>query len=183
MRAGFPVAICSNMDAWLKTHVAEISPTANALYMAAGDPPRLVRTRDALLLMLRAIREGYRVLRELGIPVTPANHRIFEWLPEPGLLAVARRMLESDTAAIKIGHALGARNEMKTIADEFRSLAAATSISTPAMDRLYTYIDSSAEPIADGCADLPLDWGAVWALGVALAVLAVLITILWRGAV
>ena len=28
--AGFPVSICSNMDAWLKTHAAEISPTANA---------------------------------------------------------------------------------------------------------------------------------------------------------
>jgi 2-dehydropantoate 2-reductase len=25
-QAGFPVSICSNMDAWLKTHVAEISP-------------------------------------------------------------------------------------------------------------------------------------------------------------
>jgi 2-dehydropantoate 2-reductase len=35
--AGFPNAICPDMDAWLKTHVAEISPTANALYMAGSD--------------------------------------------------------------------------------------------------------------------------------------------------
>ena len=32
--AGFPVSISQNMDAWLKTHVAEIVPTAGALYMA-----------------------------------------------------------------------------------------------------------------------------------------------------
>ena len=34
--AGFPVSICANMDAWLKTHVAEIGPTAYALYMAGA---------------------------------------------------------------------------------------------------------------------------------------------------
>jgi 2-dehydropantoate 2-reductase len=64
--AGFPVTTCSNMDAWLKTHVAEISPTANALYMAGGDAARLGCTRDALVLMSRAIREGYQVLRAQG---------------------------------------------------------------------------------------------------------------------
>lgn len=65
------MSICSNMDAWLKTHVAEISPTANALYMAGVDAGRLAHTRDALVLMLRAIREGYRVLGAHGIPITP----------------------------------------------------------------------------------------------------------------
>lgn len=52
--AGFPVAICDQMDAWLKTHAAEILPTAYALYMAAGDAQRLARTRDALVLMIRS---------------------------------------------------------------------------------------------------------------------------------
>ena len=31
--------------------------------------------------------------------------------------------------------------QMKQIADEFRTLAQTTSVPTPAMDRLYTYID------------------------------------------
>ena len=30
--AGFPVSVCTNMDAWLKTHVAEILPTVCALF-------------------------------------------------------------------------------------------------------------------------------------------------------
>lgn len=158
--AGFPVAICPNMDAWLKTHVAEISPTANALYMTGVDVHRLARTRDALVLMLRAIREGYRVLSARGIPITPKSHRIFQWLPEPLLVLIMKRMVESDATHIKIGHAIGARSEMKTIADELRALAAGTSIPTPAMDRLYQYIGGSAEPIPDGSAELPLRWGA-----------------------
>jgi 2-dehydropantoate 2-reductase len=156
--ARFPVAISSNIDAWLKTHVAEISPTANALYMADGDVHRLARTRDALVLMLRAIREGYRVLGAHGIPVTPSEHRIFRWLPEPLLLLLMKRMIESDTASIKLGHALGAREEMKTIADEFRVLAEQTSIPTPAMDRLYRHLDPTVEPISEGSADLSLWW-------------------------
>jgi hypothetical protein len=131
--------------------------------------------------MLRAIREGYRVLGAHGIPITPGNHRIFSWIPEPLLVALMRRMIRSETTSIKIGHADRAHKEMKTIADELRALAAATSIATPAIDRLYDYVDPSAEPIADGAAELPLDWSGVWALGVALAVLAVLLPMLWRA--
>jgi 2-dehydropantoate 2-reductase len=96
---------------------------------------------DALVLMRQAILEGYRVLSANGIPITPKSHRIFQWLPKPLLLLVMRRMIESDTASIKIGHALGARDEMKTIADELRSLARKTSVPTPAMERLCRYLD------------------------------------------
>jgi 2-dehydropantoate 2-reductase len=139
--AGFAVAICSNMDAWLKTHATEIVATAGALYMTGVDTTRLARSPDALVLMRQAILEGYRVLSANGIPITPKSHRIFQWLPKPLLLLVMRRMIESDTASIKIGHALGARDEMKTIADELRSLARKTSVPTPAMERLCRYLD------------------------------------------
>ena len=144
-RAGFPVAICSNMDAWLKTHVAEISPTANALFMAGGDPSRLAQDREALVLMLRAIREGYQVLRSHRIPITPGSHRLFEWLPERLLLAVMRRKVASEEALVKIGHALRAQAEMKLLAEEFLALARQTSVPTPAIDRLYEYVGAGAE--------------------------------------
>jgi hypothetical protein len=49
-------------------------------------------------------------------------------------------MLVDEMAEFKVGHANAARDEMKQIADEFRALARKTSIPTPAMDRLYTYI-------------------------------------------
>ena len=148
LAAGFAVAICSNMDAWLKTHAAEIVATAGALYMTGVDTTRLARSREALVLMLRAIREGYRVLSANGIPITPKRHRIFQWLPKPLLLFVMRRMIESDTANIKIGHALGARDEMRTIADEFLSLARKTSVPTPALEDLCRNLDLTVGPAA-----------------------------------
>lgn len=148
--AGFPVDICPNMDAWLKTHAMKIAPTAGALYME-GDAISLARSQDALLLMIRAIREGFRVLHQHGVPITPAINRIFEWIPERVLLALAKRMLQSDAAAIKIGHAQGARDEMKLIAEEVQSLAERTSVPTPAMDRLCQYIAPAVESVdADG---------------------------------
>jgi 2-dehydropantoate 2-reductase len=165
--AGFRVSMCSNMDAWLKTHAAEISPTANALYTAGVDARRLARTRDALVLMLRAIREGYRVLSALGIPVTPKSHRVFQWLPEPLLLVLMRRMVESDTTSIKIGHALGARDEMKTLADEFHELIRRAGVRTPSVDILNRHLDPQAEPVPDGSSEIPVSWNGVWvALGV-----------------
>jgi 2-dehydropantoate 2-reductase len=65
--AGFPVTISPNMDGWLKTHVALILPMGGALYMAGLDNYRLARRRDAVVLMIRAMRESFRVLRDASL--------------------------------------------------------------------------------------------------------------------
>jgi 2-dehydropantoate 2-reductase len=160
--AGFPVAISPNMDAWLKTHIAEVGPAASAIYMAGGDNYRLARTGDGLVLMVRAIREGYRVLRALGVPITPGNHKIFDWIPEPILVALMRRLLNTKTAEIEIaGHANAARDEFKQLADDFRALARTTSVPTPAMDRLYTFIDPAVSSLPEGSAQISPSWRSV----------------------
>ena len=156
--AGFPVAVSRQMDAWLKTHAVEILPTAYALYMANGDAERLARTRDALVLMARGIREGYRVLRAAGVPIVPPHDRVFDRLPEPVLIAIMKRMVSSESAAIKIGHAVAARAEMALLAADFSAIAATTSVETPALERLTTYLDPAAPPIADGSSELRLRW-------------------------
>ena len=173
--AGFPVAISSQMDAWLKTHVAEVSPMANALYMAGGDNYRLARTRDAIVLMIRAIREGYRVLRETGIPITPNKHKLLQLIPEPILVALMRRIFKSEKMADLIGHAHAARDEMVQIAKEFKALGQNASVTTPAMDRLFTYTDPDIQPVADGSAQIPMKWRGV---GIVLSALVVLIVVL-----
>ena len=178
--AGFPVAISHNMDAWLKTHGAEIIPTVGAFYMAGVDNYRLARTRDGVVLMVRAIKEGYKVLRALGVPITPSNHKVFNWMPEPLLIALMRRMLNTKMAeTVMVGHANAARDEMKQIADEFRVLARKTSVSTPAMDRLYTYIDPTVPSVSEGSAQIPMNWRGVWVgLGALLGLVLLLIFVL-----
>lgn len=144
--AGFPAAISENMDAWLKTHVAKILPTGGALMFAGGELAQLRKNPEAIALLVRAMREGLEILRASGIPITPANHRVLLWLPEPPTRFVMRRMLGSSLMAIKIGHAAHARAELQLLADEFRALNAVSRLPTPAMDTLFGHLAADAAP-------------------------------------
>ncbi len=175
--AGFPMSVSENMDAWLKTHVAEISPTSNAFYMAGADIERLARTRDAWVLMTRAIREGFKVLEAKGIPVMPPSHKIFRWLPEPLLMAGLKRKLSGDAGRIKIGHALQARAEMTAIADEFQVLIRESGVPTPAIDTLRPYLDPDADALPDGSVEIPVRWTSVWLAAAGLVGVGVLLWI------
>lgn len=156
--AGFNVAVSRQMEAWLQTHAAEILPTAYALYMTAEDPQRLARTRDALVLMVRAIREGYRILRANRIPLVPRRHHIFRWIPEPILVALMKRIVSSEVTKIKVGHVSAARKEMALLSQDLNRLAQKTSIDTPALQRLARHLDPAVAPLPDGSEELPLKW-------------------------
>jgi 2-dehydropantoate 2-reductase len=161
--AGLPVQLSTNMDAWLKTHAAIVSPMANAIYAAGGDRLRLAHTRDALALIVRAGRENLRVVRALGIPITPPRYRLLEWIPEPVLVAILRRAVTSerfDQAVVQ--HATAARDEMEHIAGELHFLARVVGASTPSVDYLASFIDLAAPPMTDGQSDLPLEWVSLW---------------------
>jgi 2-dehydropantoate 2-reductase len=136
--AGFPTAVCPDMAAWQKTHVAWVSPLANGLYMAGGSGAKMASRPDVVRLMVRAIREGFAVLRALGTPITPAKLRAFEWIPLPILVTVLRawaRTKHFDTVATR--HTLAAFDEMETVSTDFQSLARSTTVSTPALDTLH----------------------------------------------
>lgn len=140
-RAGFHTEISSNIDAWLKTHVALVSPIANAIYMAGGDNYKLARNQEAIQLNIRGIREGFSVLESLGIPVTPPKLKLLNLIPESILVSVLSRVYNTEWSDVVITrHANAARDEMKQLADDFLTLARKTSVPTPAIDRLYKYI-------------------------------------------
>lgn len=157
-QASIPATISHNIDAWLKTHVAIVSPIANALYAAGGDNYRLAHTRDAVVLMVRAIREGFAVLRALDIPIEPPKYRILLGLPEPLLVAIMQRRLATPGADLVLArHARHARDEMQALADEFLVLAGRTSVPTPALDMLDEFIDPASTPLPEGAHALTLD--------------------------
>ncbi len=161
--AGFRVDLSNNIDAWLTTHAAFVTPLALAVYMAGGDNYRLARTRDALVLAIRAVREGFQVLDALNIPVLPSRLRVYQWLPEPLLVPLAARLLGSRSAEIGVaGHANAARDEMRTLADQLYSLVHKTNVPTPALDQLYAYLNPDVPAVAEGSARLSLDWRSIW---------------------
>ena len=141
--AGFPTAINSNMDAWLKCHVAWVSPLANAIYMSNGDNYQLAQNRDSVQLVIHAIREGFKVLQSLGMPITPFVVKMFfKWIPMPILTIILQAMFNTKKCEIMMTrHVNAARDEMKQLADEFRELIRTTSIATPAIDQLYQYVE------------------------------------------
>ncbi|MBE9507577.1 MAG: alpha/beta hydrolase, partial [Chloroflexi bacterium] len=178
---GFGAEIRTDMDTWLKYHVALLIPSlAPALYMAGTDNYRLARTRDAVVLTVRAIREGFRVLRALGLPVTPSKFKVFEWLPEPLLVFLLQRLLADKRMEVAmVRHANAARDEVGHLADEFLALARTTSVPTPTIDRLYPHLDPDAPLMPEGSAEIPLDWRSVWiGLGALAGVLAGLVLVL-----
>lgn len=178
---GFGAEIRGDMDAWLKYHVAFLIPgLAAALYGAGTDNRRLARTRDLIVLSIRAMREGFCVLQELGYPITPARYRLFAWLPEPILVWGFQRRLRGElieTALVR--HAEAARDEMKHLADEFLALARRTSVPTPNIDRLYSYFKPDTPPMPEGSAEISLQWGRLMAAaGVLVAGLAGVVTLI-----
>jgi len=169
---GFDAELRSDMDAWLKTHVALLMPSLAPAMRAAGrDNVRMAHTRDAIVLAIRAIREGFRVLRALGFPITPSRILIlFGLLPEPILVwGFQKRLVDPRMRIAMLEHAKAAQDEIQHLADEFLALKRLTSVPTPAMDRLAAYFDPQTSPMPEGMAEIALDWRGVWAAGGALA--------------
>jgi hypothetical protein len=112
------------MDAWLKMHIAIITSVAGALYMVDCDNCALAKTPDGVPLMVRGIREGFRVLRELGVTITQFKLRVlFEWLPFAVPVAYWRNYLNSSMGDYFLArHAWVARDEFQELAKEFRIL-------------------------------------------------------------
>ena len=177
-KAGFVTRRSHGIDAWLKTHAAIVSPLANAIYLAGGDTQRLARTRDGLILTVRAIQENLQVLQSLGIPILPRLFNLLLIMPEPmiawalGKIFTMRRM-----DLIVARHANSARDEMSELADELRSLALQAGIATPAAEQLASFIDLQQTPLAAGTRTLPMRWRGTAAMGLGLT--AGLVALVW----
>ena len=124
-QAGFPTAVSSQMDTWLKTHVALVSPIADAFYAAGDDLTWLADSRPRVIAMLRTIRQAFSALRAQGIPVTPARLRSLELLPDALLVGACRWALRTSYADLIVArHARAAREEMAALSGQLHELMA-----------------------------------------------------------
>jgi ketopantoate reductase len=174
--------IRSDMDTWLKYHVALLMPSlAPALYMCGTDNQRLARTRDALILTVRAIREGFRVLMDLGMPITPPSFRLLMWLPEPIVIFALKHLLMREEMEIAlVRHAEAARDEVRHLTNEFLTLAQRSDVPIPTIRRLYPHLDPDTPRMEAGSQTMPMQWRGLRAAGTVVATLALGLIILHR---
>lgn len=176
-RAGFPTVTSTNIDAWMKTHAALVSPIANAVYLAGGDNFRLGRTQDGLVLMVRAIRENFAALEKLGVPITPWKFRLVKWTPEPVLVMLMRLAMPTRWAETVItAHANAARDEMAVIATEVKQLADKAGVATPCATLLCAFIDAATPPLPQFSRQVKISWRGFWMMLLGLAGLGVACT-------
>jgi 2-dehydropantoate 2-reductase len=162
-QSGFPVVFQRDILGWLRTHVAVISPAAYALYMCDGSNYRLARTRDAQVLLIRAIREGFNALKALGYPVVPASYLRMIHLPEPILVRLLQRLMDTKIAEIGMaGHANAARSEMEDLADGWWQLVQASGVPAPALQSLYLFRNPAQPPLAEESRQIPLKTREMW---------------------
>lgn len=170
------------MDAWLKTHASLVVPLGVAVQAAGADVRRLSRTRDALILTARAIRENLGVLGALDVPVTPGALRVIGWLPEPLLVSLLGRFFDTEFTEMGLGtHADDPLDELAQLAGELGYLSRAAGVPTPAADRLRRHLGPAAPPIPDGSARIPMDRRAAVALALGAATVALAAPRLSRG--
>ena len=140
--AGVPVDLTADIDGWLKYHVALVSPLVGALYKHDCDNYKAAKDTETLRALVRAAKEGGRVLRALGFRKRqPFDFNLFYWLPEFMTMMAVKGLLESKFAEVAFAmHAKAARDEMQNLAREFQELTARTSVDTPNIDTLRNFI-------------------------------------------
>ncbi len=139
--AGFPARLERDMDAWQKTHVALVSPIADAVYAKAGDHRALARDTRTLRLMASAIRDGFRALRASGTAIRPARLGILAVLPAPLVAAAFAPVIGSSWGETVIArHANAARAEMEMLAGELRALVESSGAEAPSLRELWARV-------------------------------------------
>ncbi len=146
--AGLPLSESDTIRAWLICHAALVFPLAGAIYAAGGDQGRTCRTRDALILSIRACKELIGALRTLGIQVEPDSLKKLLATPEWLLVGILRKALTGEGARVAMfGHANAApgRSEISGQAKVLDDIVQGAGRPLPNWARLLPYFDATKE--------------------------------------
>ncbi len=158
---GYDVEVRTDMENWLKYHVALLmSGLVPALYAADTSMKRLGETRDLQVLAVRATKEALRGLRTTGYAPSPPVVRVFEYIPEPICVWAIGWLMRKEYAKISVeGHARDGRDEMRYLFDGLRSILDETAVETEAIDQLAPYYDPETPSYPEGKRELSMQWG------------------------
>jgi ketopantoate reductase len=160
-RTGKAVEIRTDIDAWLVTHIPVIMGYGG-LFAADLDAGRFARTRDAMLLGVRARTEALAAQPKAAIPIRPPSFRWLPLLPEP--LVVALLWVLARTTFFEVGvvsHSKVAREELVLLVEEYRERIAPAGVATPVFDELAAHVKGTVASLPDGSREEPMRWGGL----------------------
>lgn len=135
-KAGIPSVFSKNMNVWQKTHVAMVTCIANALYGYNCNNYNLATSERDVREMVMGIKEGFAVLKKLGMHPTPAKLMYFN-LPIGILTFVFKLVIKTKLAEITMSkHCIAAKSEMVYLQNEFDELINRSKIETPNINAL-----------------------------------------------
>jgi len=152
-----------DIAAWLVCHAALVFPLAGAIFATGGDQARFCRTRDAIVLGIRACKEAMRALRDTGCAVEPPYLRKLVAMPEWLLSPLLARRLAGEAARVAMfGHANapGGRAEIGGQARVLDARLRKAGRPMPSWDRLLPWFEAEGgpEPLPDGQRELRPRW-------------------------
>lgn len=134
--AGIPSVYCNNMDGWQKTHVAMVTCIANALYEFNCDNKQLSASYKSVKMMILGIKEGFAVLKRLGVKTTPIKLNFFHF-PASLLAFFFKLFMKTQLAETTMAkHCIVAKTEMICLQKEFDVLINKSGLKTPNIDKL-----------------------------------------------
>ena len=137
--SNIPVKLSKDIDAWLKTHIALVSPLANVYFYLKAQGTYMADSPDGAELATQAIIEGVKVLKKLSYPILPRKFKLTLIFPKMLKKKIAELHKGKWYDIALKGHAEYAPIEMRRIADEFQVLVKRAGIPTPNIDKLYEY--------------------------------------------
>jgi len=130
---------CSNMDSWLKYHIALVSPIAAAIYYNGKDNVSLSRNNKILVIMVRAIREGFKSLLSLNYPVKPLKLFFMMAFPDFIIKNKIKKLLSSEMGKLLVyDHCHAAPEEMEGISMELLSILKNSTVKKDNLDKLFS---------------------------------------------
>ena len=134
--AGFNVVANQDIEAWLKYHAAVILPLACAYFKAGRDVKGLTGDRESMTGVIKAMREGFSVLKELGYPFALESLKRLEGLPMMLAVPYLRRELNKAELEYVLTRAEAMKGELEVLDKEFSKLKGSISLQTPIYDEL-----------------------------------------------
>ena len=141
-KAGFSVALNSDMQAWLKTHAVIDACMLAAVVMTQGSSARLGRTRKHVMMMVQAAHEGLLALQAQDIAITPLSMKVL-FLLIPRWLAVLclQYILQSSIATLALDPNLQeGLDEVRQTGRDIMVQLQKSSLPTPTLSHLMTFL-------------------------------------------